>query len=252
MVHTGIRGGIATITLQRPHRLNALTWSGMDEIRAAVSDLTARDDVFALVITGAGRGFSAGLDLIDLDADVGDLSASVQHEMTVRLNPMCRAILDAPVPVLAAVNGPCAGGGLGLALLADVTIAAQSAYFLVPQVDSLSIVPDAGVTWTLPRLVGRARALGMSLTGARIDAQQAERWGLIWRCVPDDEVLNQVYAFAGKLAGNRYPVVATRELIDNALTSSLADQLLAETRAQSVALREPEAVERIRRFAVKS
>ncbi|MGV0643367.1 enoyl-CoA hydratase/isomerase family protein [Mycolicibacterium sp. XJ879] len=252
MVHIGIHGGIATITLQRPHRLNALTWTVMDDIRTAVGDLTASDEVGALVITGAGRGFSAGMDLIDLDADVGELAAAVERGMSASLNPMCRAILDAPVPVLVAVNGPCAGGGVGLALLADITIAAQSAYFLVPQVHSLGIVPDAGSTWIMPRLVGRARALGMSLTGGRIDAEQAERWGLIWRWVPDDELLNQAYTLAGDLARNRYPVVATRELIDNAVTSNLADQLLAETRAQSFALRDRGAVEKIRRFATGS
>lgn len=239
MVDTAIHDGIATITLQRPHRLNALTWGVMDDIRAAIADLAAGEEVRALVITGAGRAFCAGLDLIDLDTEVEDLAAAVEHQMSVSLNPLCRAIAEAPVPVLAAVNGPCAGGGLGLALLADITIAAESSYFLVPQVSSLGIVPDAGATWVLPRLLGRARALGMALTGARIDAAQAQQWGLIWRCVPDDELLPQTYDLAAALARRPGPVVATRQLIDRAVSSHLSDQLDAEARAQRIALRDP-------------
>jgi 2-(1,2-epoxy-1,2-dihydrophenyl)acetyl-CoA isomerase len=252
MVHTAIHRGIATITLERPHRMNALTWPVMDRIRSAITDLAARDEVRALVITGAGRAFCAGYDLIDLDTAAADLPTAVPREMTASLNPLCQAIVDAPVPVLAAVNGPCVGGGLGLALLADITIAAESSYFLVPQVSSLGIVPDAGATWVLPRLIGRARALGMSLTGARITAAQAQRCGLIWRCVPDNDLMTQTYAVAAALAERCDPVVATRKLIDAAVSASLPAQLAAETRAQEIALRDPGAVANIDRFAATS
>lgn len=252
MVGTTIDTGIATITLQRPDRLNALTWSIMDQIRAAIAELGGRDDVHALVITGAGDGFCAGFDLIDLDSAGGDLAASVHHGMAASLNPLCQAIVDAPVPVVAAVNGACAGGGLGLALLADLVVAAESSYFLVPQVSSLGIVPDAGATWILPRILGRSRALGMLLTGARVSAAQAEQWGLIWRCVPDDDLMAQAHVLARELARRRNPVVATRKLVDSAVRSVLSEQLIAEKREQSVALRDPAVSARIRRFGERS
>jgi 2-(1,2-epoxy-1,2-dihydrophenyl)acetyl-CoA isomerase len=248
MVHTSVHDGIATVTLQRPHRLNALTWSVMDDIRGAITEHAALHEVRALVITGAGRAFCAGYDLIDLDTGVADLPAAVQHGMTASLNPLCQAITDAAVPVIAAVNGPCAGGGLGIALLADVTIAAESAYFLVPQVSALGIVPDAGATWILPRILGRARALGMALTGARITATQAEQWGMIWRCVPDAELMPQTAVVAAALAGRAQQAVATRALIDGAVTADLPAQLAAETRAQGIAMGDSAAVAGVERF----
>jgi 2-(1,2-epoxy-1,2-dihydrophenyl)acetyl-CoA isomerase len=251
MVTASARGGIGTITLQRPDRLNALTWNVMDQIRAAVVDLSTRDDVEALVITGAGRGFCAGYDLVDLHSAGGDLSVSVPAGIAASLNPLCEAIANAAVPVVAAVNGPCAGGGLGLALLADMTIAAESAYFVVPQVRSLGVVPDAGATWILTRVLGRARALGLSLTGSRISAERAEQWGLIWQCVPDEELMRHAYALAAELAERRHLVVATRKLIDTAALSSLHDQLVAENREQEIALRSAAASENIRSFAAK-
>lgn len=252
MVGTTIDGGIATITLQRLDRLNALTWGVMDQMRTAIVELGSRDDVHALVVTGAGDGFCAGYDLIDLDSAGGDLAASVQSGMAASLNPLCQAIVDAPVPVVAAVNGPCAGGGLGLALLADIVVAAESSYFLVPQVSSLGIVPDAGATWILPRVLGRSRALGMLLTGARVGAAQAEQWGLVWRCVPDGDLMAEAYVLAGELARRRSPVVATRKLVDSATRSVLGEQLVAETREQVIALADPAVSGRIRRFAAKS
>ncbi len=251
MVHTAVQAGIATITLRRPHRLNALTWAVMDELRAAITCLADREDVRALVITGAGRAFCAGYDLIDLAAEEGDLPASVEAGMTGSLNPLCEAIVTAPVPVLAAVNGPCVGGGLGLALLADITIAAESSYFLVPQVASLGIVPDAGATWILPRVLGRARALGVALTGDRISAAQAVQWGLIWACVPDAEVLSHAGELGSALAQRCGPVVRTRGLIDDAASSPLSEQLSSEARAQAMALRDPTAVADLARFAAR-
>lgn len=236
-VQTSIDATIATITLDGPARLNALTWEVMDDVRNAVEELGGRDDVAALVITGAGRAFSAGYDLIDLQTNGDDIPASIEHGMTASLSPMCGAIAASRVPVVAAVNGPCAGGGLGLALLADVTIAAKSAYFLVSQVHSLGIAPDAGATWLLARHVGRARALGMSLTGERIDAARAERWGLIWRCVDDADLLTEAAKLATRISRRGAATVATRTLVDAATASTLTEQLDAEARAQSVLIR---------------
>ncbi|MGB3895625.1 MAG: enoyl-CoA hydratase-related protein [Mycolicibacter sinensis] len=250
-VATSIHRGIGTITLRRPERLNALTWSVMDQTRAAIEGLCTRGDVRALVITGAGRGFCAGYDLVELDAGGGNLQVSVPAGIAASLNPLCEAIAHASVPVVAAVNGPCAGGGLGLALLADIAIAAESAYFVVPQVSALGVVPDAGATWALPRTLGRARALGMSITGARISADRAEQWGLIWQSVPDEELTPRAHTLAEELARRARLVVATRKLIDGAARCGLREQLAAENREQEIALRTGTAAENIRGFASK-
>ncbi|MEU6559835.1 enoyl-CoA hydratase/isomerase family protein [Nocardia nova] len=251
MIATEIVDGIATITIDRPDRLNALTWETMDRLHEAVVRAADADDVTALVLTGAGRAFSSGFDLIAVDTTVDDLGATIEHQMRANLNPLCQAILNAPVPIVAAVNGPCAGGGLGIALLADVTIAAKSAYFLVPQVKSLAIAPDAGATWVLARHVGRARALGMSLTGARISAERAERWGLIWECVEDAELASVARELAANISSTPAASVATRALIDAAFSETPASILDGEARAQRALFRNPAVAERIRQFAQK-
>lgn len=239
--------GVATVTITRPDRLNALDWDAMNLIGAAVEDLGNDDRTRVIVLTGMGRAFCAGADL----ANVGradDVAQSVADGMADHLNPMCEALLAAPVPTLAAVNGPCVGGGVGLALLADVTIAARSAYFLIPQVDMLGIVPDVGATWALPRTVGRARALGMSLLGDRIGAEQAERWGLIWQCV-DDEDFNGAYStLAARLAQvNPAAVLATRRLVSR-VDMPLSEQLHHERAEQIPLLANSRFAERISQF----
>jgi 2-(1,2-epoxy-1,2-dihydrophenyl)acetyl-CoA isomerase len=251
MITTEIVDGIATVTIDRPDRLNALTLETMDQLHAAIDAAAAAEGVTAIVLTGAGRAFSSGADLRSFDSTVDDLGKQIQWMMRAALNPLCQAILHASVPVVAAVNGPCVGGGLGIALLADITIAARSAYFLVPQVASLGIAPDAGATWVLARHVGRARALGMSLTGERISAEQAERWGLIWRCVDDAELVAEARTLAARIATTPAASLATRALIDAATSETSASILDGEARAQRELFRNPVVAERIRRFAQK-
>lgn len=252
MIRTEVDGGIATITLDRPHRLNALSWETMQRLHDALDDVTAVADTRAVVLTGAGRAFCSGADLVDFDDTVTDPGAAVERNMMATLTPLCEALLQARVPIVAAVNGPCAGGGLGLALLADVTVAARSAYFLVPQVAALGIAPDAGATWVLARHVGRARALGMSLTGERIDAEQAERWGLIWRCVDDADLMAAARAIAAQISATPAAAVATRRLVDAATCTPSAEQLDDEARAQGILFGDPAVVESILRFARRS
>lgn len=249
MIRTDIDDGIATLTLDRPHRLNALTWETMRQLHDAIEAATTTEAVRAVVITGAGRAFSSGADLVDFDDTVADPGAVVEREMVGVLTPLCQALLHARVPIVAAVNGPCAGGGLGLALLADVTIAARSAYFLVPQVAALGIAPDAGATWILARHVGRARALGMCLTGERIDAEQAERWGLIWRCVDDGDLLGEARAVAVRISSTPAASVATRALVDAATSTPAAEQFDREACAQRILFGDPAVTAAIVRFA---
>ncbi|WP_131770246.1 enoyl-CoA hydratase/isomerase family protein [Candidatus Protofrankia californiensis] len=226
---------IGAITLDRPEVLNALSWELMDRLRVAIQELGADAGVRAVTITGAGRGFCAGADFADLVApelEDGALPRAIADRMEDVLTPMCEAIVTSPVPIVAAVNGPCAGGGLGLALLADVTIAARSASFSIPHVTQLGIVPDLGISWALSRSIGRARTLGMSLLGERVSAEQAQEWGLIWQCVDDDQLTAQVRAVAARLASlGPAAVVATRALHDGSSAATLPEQLHRERRA---------------------
>lgn len=237
VVQSVLRDGIATLTLNRPEALNALGPDMLAALLAALHASAADDRTRAIVLTGAGRAFSAGGDIGWFGGLLASGAAHTQAEIARYMeevgNPLTQAIAECPVPVVAAVNGPCAGGAVGIALAADIVLAAHSAYFLVPQVSQLGVVPDLGATWVLSRLLGRSRALGLALLGDRIDAKRAEHWGLIWRCVADADLAEQAHELARRL-GN-VPAAAvrdTRRLIDAAPANDLARQLSDERAAQ--------------------
>lgn len=217
---------VATITLARPDKLNALSIRTLEELRSAVEQVS-RSGARCLLITGEGRGFSSGADLVTdgLPDDAGE--ALEKH-----LNPLILALFDLPIPVVAAVNGPCAGAGCSIALCADIVVAARSAYFLQAFVN-IGLVPDAGATWLLPRLAGRARALEMMMLGERIPAERAREWGLISRLVEDERLAPEAMALAARLASG--PTVAlglVRKLARNADQVPIAEALAAERIAQ--------------------
>ena len=237
LVQTTLRDGVATLTLNRPGALNALAPDLTTALLAALRECTADEGTRAIVLTGAGRAFSAGGDIGVFGKALAGGPAHAQAEigryMEETGNPVTQAIADCPVPVVVAVNGACVGGAVGIALAGDVVLAARSAYFLVPQVAHLGIVPDLGATWALSRLIGRSRALGMALLGDRIDAAQAEQWGLIWRCVDDADLLEQAHALAQRLGRTSAAAVRdTRRLIDAAPSNDLTQQLEGERQAQ--------------------
>lgn len=237
LVQYTLQGGVATLTLNRPDALNALSPQLTAAFAAALRACAASENTRAIILTGAGRAFSAGGDIgwfgEVLAGGPAHASDEVGRFMKEQGNPIAQAIADCPVPVISAVNGACAGGAVGIALAADVVLAARSAYFLVPQVAQLGIVPDIGATWALSRLLGRSRALGMALLGERIDAARAEQWGLIWRCVDDADLLEQAHALAQRLGRTAAAAVRdTRQLIDAAPANTLAQQLSAEHQAQ--------------------
>ncbi|MFL6858660.1 MAG: enoyl-CoA hydratase-related protein [Allosphingosinicella sp.] len=218
---------VATLTLARPDRLNALSARTVDELRAAVEE-TGRSGARCLLIAGEGRGFSSGADL----AGGGGLPADAGEALEKHFNPLVEALFALPVPIVAAVNGPAAGAGCSLALAADIVIAARSAYFLQAFVN-VGLIPDAGATWLLPRLAGRARAMEMMMLGERIPAEQAAEWGLIARVVDDGDLAHESAALAARLA--RGPSVALgliRRLVREAQHLSLTEALAAERAAQ--------------------
>jgi 2-(1,2-epoxy-1,2-dihydrophenyl)acetyl-CoA isomerase len=187
-------GGVVTITLNRPAVLDALDTAMRADLRAAVGASGAQARV--VVLTGAGRGFCAGQDLADRAAAAEiDLGRSLREEYA----PLLTAIRDCPVPVIAAVNGVAAGAGASLALACDVVIAAESALFLMAFA-RIGLIPDAGATWTLPRLVGPTRAAGAMLFAEPVSARQAADWGMIWEALPDDAFAAHWRARADALA----------------------------------------------------
>jgi 2-(1,2-epoxy-1,2-dihydrophenyl)acetyl-CoA isomerase len=181
-----------------------------------------------LVITGAGRGFCAGQDLNDRAVAPGsappDLAASIEKHY----KPLVLALRSLPMPVIAAVNGVAAGAGANIALACDLVIAARSASF-VQAFSKLGLVPDSGGTWTLPRLIGTARALGLTLLGDKLSAEQAAAWGLIWRCVEDGELAAVVEGLARQLAAAPTRALAhTKQAIYEGLSRTLPQQLDVE------------------------
>ena len=198
------QGGVAVLTLNRPEVLNALNGQMRAELRHAVAE--AGEAARVVVLTGAGRAFCAGQDLGE-----GPNVAALNLEQVLRddYHPLVRAITDSPVPVIAAVNGTAAGAGASLALICDVVIAADSARF-VQAFARIGLMPDAGGTWVLPRLVGPARALGAALFAEAIPARQAADWGMIWEAVPDETFAARWQLRAQQLAEG--PTVAYREM----------------------------------------
>ena len=218
---------VATIRLNRPDSLNALSAPMLEELRAAVEGLEG-SGARCLLITGEGRGFSSGADL----ASGGGLPEDAGMALERYYNPLVEALFGLEIPVVAAVNGPAAGAGASLALCADLVIAARSAYFLQAFVN-IGLIPDAGATWLLPRLVGRARALEMMMLGERIGAEQALEWGLIARVVDVEFLAEEAVALATRLAQG--PTVALgliRRMARESGRLPLAEALAAERAAQ--------------------
>ena len=222
-----IADGVATITLNRPDKMNALTTQMRAEIAYAVTE--AGKGARVVVITGAGRAFCSGQDLGDRAS-----AANLDLERTLRdeYAPMLRAIVDCPVPTIAAVNGAAAGAGANLALAADVVIAAESAYFL-QAFARIGLIPDAGGTYVLPRTMGTAKAMGAALFAEKITARQADDWGMIWEAVADDDFESHWKARAAHLAaGPTAAYGAAKAVIRGSWDNSLEDQLTLEARQQ--------------------
>jgi 2-(1,2-epoxy-1,2-dihydrophenyl)acetyl-CoA isomerase len=226
-------GAIARLILNRPERLNALTLGMLGDLSAALTELDGDDTVRAVIVTGTGRGFCAGQDLTDHEA-VDDTRA-VRAVVERHYNPVIRQIRALPQPVIAAVNGVAAGAGCSLVLACDIAVATTSATFNNAFV-RIGLIPDCGGSYFLPRLVGQARALGLSLLGEAIDAKTAADWGLIWKAVPDPEFGGEVEALARRLA--QMPTAAIG-LIKHAINvsghHSLEQQLAVEAELQAQA-----------------
>ena len=240
-----VAGGVATITLNRPEVMNGLNAAMRREIVDAIG--AAGVEARVLVLTGAGRAFCSGQDLGEAQAVDPDFGRILREEY----EPMLRALKDAPIPTLAAVNGAAAGAGANLALAADVVIAARSAVF-VQAFARIGLIPDAGGTWILPRSVGLARAMGAALFAEPVPAETAAAWGMIWQAVPDEDFAATVAARAAQLAAG--PTLAyrlTRQAMREGLSRDLEAQLAVEAALQGEAGRSQDFREGVRAFLEK-
>jgi 2-(1,2-epoxy-1,2-dihydrophenyl)acetyl-CoA isomerase len=191
--------GYAVVTINRPDRLNSLNAEMHERLRAALVEVKRREDVRALLLTGAGRGFCAGQDLSDRVVAAGAEPLDLGYTLSTYYNPLIRSLRELPKPVVCAVNGVAAGAGANIALACDVVLAARSATF-IQAFCKLGLVPDSGGTYFLPRLVGTARAMGLALLGDKLGAEDAERWGLVWKCVDDAKLMDEARALAAQFA----------------------------------------------------
>jgi 2-(1,2-epoxy-1,2-dihydrophenyl)acetyl-CoA isomerase len=243
-----LRGGVALVTLDRPQRLNAappLMFRELGAVLQALPGLPAR----ALLITGAGRAFCSGADLVGDGGDgqqqplAIDRGEKAYRALTESYAPTMLALSRLPLPVVAAVNGAAAGIGCSLALAADFTVAARSAYFLEAFVN-IGLVPDGGTTWMLARQVGKARATEMMMLGERIAADKAEAWGLIHKAVDDAELMPCAWTLAGRLAaGPTRALGLMRQGLARALEQSYAEALATEAAHQLIAADSADAAE---------
>lgn len=246
--------GVATLTLNLPEKMNAISMELQREMSAALSDIDADRSVRAVILTGAGKAFCVGADLSSLrDVPAGTtLGNQMATWMQTISHPMIESLRALPMPLICAVNGPCAGAGVGLALCADVVVAAQSAYFYLPFLPRLGLVPDLGCTWMMPRLVGRARAMGMSLLDERLTAQKAVEWGMIWECCDDALLVSRSHSLAIRLAElPEHAVREARSAFVHSEKSSFSEQMFFESERQRILVEEPSFHEGVDAFMQK-
>ena len=237
-------GAVQTITLNRPDKLNAFTRNVHEELHAALEE--ARDPaVRAVVITGAGRGFSAGQDLTAFgEGDVADMLRATYHVNVL-------AIRSLEKPVIAAVNGVCAGAGLSLACACDIRLASDAAFF-VPGFVGIGLIPDSGGTYFLQRLLGTARAFEWMTSNRRLTAAEAHAWGLVSEVVEAGSFGARVAERAAELAaGPTQAIASTKRLYDQAATATLEEQLESEAEAQAEAAQTEDFREGVAAFGEK-
>jgi 2-(1,2-epoxy-1,2-dihydrophenyl)acetyl-CoA isomerase len=246
-----IADNVATLTLNRPDKLNSFTAAMHGELRDAMQKVRGDKSVRALLITGAGRGFCAGQDLSErvMSGDPADLDVGATLEENY--NPLILGLRALPMPVVCAVNGVAAGAGCNFALAADIVIAARSARF-IEAFSRIGLIPDAGGTYALPRLVGLSRAMAMSLLAEPVTAEQAQAWGLIWKCVDDDQLAAEARKLAGALAAGPTSAYALiKQALYASADNSVEQQLALEARLQREAGRTADFKEGVQAFLEK-
>ncbi|MEA2678148.1 MAG: 2-(1,2-epoxy,2-dihydrophenyl)acetyl-CoA isomerase [Chloroflexota bacterium] len=240
--------GVLTITLNRPDALNAFTIEMKEALLAALKDAARNKEVRVVILTGAGRAFSAGQDLKErAGPDVSDLGT----ELRTRYNPIILAMRRLEKPIIGAINGVAAGAGISIAIACDILIASEKASFM-EAFGRVGLVPDTGSSWFLPRLLGPARAAEMMFTADSVDAATAERIGLVNRVVAADSLMDEANALAARLAQAAPIALAlAKRALNRALNSNLEDALEFEAQLQSIAGRSADHQEGVAAFVEK-
>ena len=238
------------ITLNRPERLNSFTDAMHIELRTALENARG-SGARSVLLTGAGRGFCAGQDLGDRDPSKGNAHPDLSQTLTDFYNPLIRLIKSLEFPVICAVNGVAAGAGANIALACDIVLAAKSAKF-IQSFAKVGLVPDAGGSWTLPHLIGHARAMGLALTAEPLSAEQAEDWGLIWRSVEDNKLMQEARNLAQAMAqGPTVGLGLAKQAIQSASGNTLNEQLDLEAQNQSICSQSDDYAEGVSAFLQK-
>lgn len=230
-----VENGVATLTLNRPDSLNSFNTDMHAEIREVMKQVKQDSEIRCLLLTGAGRGFCAGQDLNDRAVAPGDTPPDLSESIKKNYNPLVRSLMTLDKPVICAVNGVAAGAGANIALACDIVLAAKSANF-IQGFSKIGLVPDSGGTWTLPRLVGRARAMGLAMLSNKISAEQAEQWGMIWQAVDEDSLMDEATKLATHLASQPTKGLGlTKRAINASGGNGLDQQLDLEGELQMIA-----------------
>lgn len=223
-IEFALDGAVARITLNRPDKLNSFTAAMHGELADALAQVETQG-ARVLILTGNGRGFCAGQDLSEREMSAGSAPVDLGATIDKYYAPLVRRLRALAMPVVVGVNGVAAGAGANLALAGDIVIAKQSASFIQPFC-RLGLLPDTGGTYALPRLIGQARAMGLSLLGEKLGAEQAAQWGLIWQCVPDDQFDARLDELARHFSAAPTKGLAyTKRALNQSMGNSLDEQL---------------------------
>ena len=243
--------GVATITLNRPNRLNALDHKTSEELLDSIEKCGKDDEIRAVVITGAGRAFSSGGDVKSFDPSVHETVDNFIKELTERVHKVILAIRNLEKPVIASINGIASGAGSSLALACDIRIASESARFNQAFI-KIGLAPDSGATYFLPRLIGTGKASELFFTGDFVDAKEAEKMGIVNRVVPEGELGRTTEELATRLAkGPTLAMGRTKRLINLAFTNTLESQLENELQAQVASASTKDFIEGVTAFLGK-
>lgn len=250
-IEFSIEAGVARLAFNRPDRLNSFNTEMHAEIKEVLKIVKTSGEARCLLITGNGRGFCAGQDLSDRAVDPNQEMPDLGESIDKRYNPLMRTLVGLEMPVICAVNGVAAGAGANIALACDIVLAARSASF-IQAFCKIGLIPDSGGTWTLPRAVGRARAMALSLLGDKLSAEQAEQWGMIWRCVDDEQLQDEAMKLAQHLATQPTQGLAyIKRAINSSSTNTFDEQLELERDLQRLAGRTEDYREGVQAFMNK-
>ncbi len=246
-----ITEGVAVLTLNRPDRMNSFNTQMHGEVRDALKQVKKDGSVRCLLITGNGRGFCAGQDLSDRNVDPNAEIPNLGESIEKNYNPLIRTLQGLEMPVICAVNGVAAGAGANIAFACDIVLAARSASF-IQAFCKIGLVPDSGGTWTLPRLVGHARAMALSMLGDKISAEQAQSWGMIWQVIDDEQLKDEALSMAKRLATQPTKGLALiKRAIQSSWDNSFDEQLDLERDLQTLAGRTEDYREGVKAFMEK-